>query len=212
MIFHEHAMLGGTAALAVGAHRRHGWGIVGVGAVAAVVPDWDAVSLLFGTEAYSRVHRLWGHNLLVAGLTGAACGLVGYLLYLSTSFSGHVDELLRKLEPKRYAGGQAPPPFAARVLVVWVLVGIVAGVSHLPADMIYGGGPAEPWPVQLFWPFSERGWSYPLFPWGDRGLTLLFIGEMFALYRWPRRGQFIAWLTLAALAAYAVVRRINWLA
>jgi hypothetical protein len=32
--------------------------------------------------------------------------------------------------------------------------------------------------------------------------TLLFIVEMFALYRWPKMSQLIAWLTLIGFAAY----------
>jgi hypothetical protein len=39
-------------------------------------------------------------------------------------------------------------------------------------------------------------------PWGDLGATLLFLVEMFALYRWPTRAGAIAWLTLAAALTY----------
>jgi hypothetical protein len=41
-------------------------------------------------------------------------------------------------------------------------------------------------------------------PWGD--VTVLFVGEMFALYRWPRRDRAVAALTLAAGSAYLLVR------
>jgi hypothetical protein len=206
MIFYEHAMLGGTLGLAVGVHCRHGWGIVAT-AAAAALPDWDAVSRLFGAETYSKVHRLWGHNALIAGSTGAACGLLGYLCHISTRVRGHVDRLLRKLEPRRYIGGGVPARFSITALAGWLIVGIVAGLSHLPADIIYGGGSAPAWPVKVFWPFSEREWVYPVFPWGDLGVTILFIGEMFALARWPRFGTLIAWVTLAAVAVYALTQK-----
>ncbi len=82
------------------------------------------------------------------------------------------------------------------------MVGALAGITHLPADVIYAereGGAA--WPVPLLWPFDERGWMAPILPWGDLGVTALFLGEMFALYRWPRHGQLLAWLTLLLLAS-----------
>src|SRR5579871_981716 len=63
MTFYEHAMLGGTLTAACGAHRRHVWAIVLMAATAAALPDWDGLSLAFGPNAYSAIHRVWGHNL-----------------------------------------------------------------------------------------------------------------------------------------------------
>ena len=59
-------MLGGTLALAAGAHRRHGWPVVLTAAAAAALPDWDGLSLAFGPTAYTAAHRIWGHNVLWA--------------------------------------------------------------------------------------------------------------------------------------------------
>jgi membrane-bound metal-dependent hydrolase YbcI (DUF457 family) len=88
-------------------------------------------------------------------------------------------------------------------MLLWMLVGAVAALSHLPADLVYSGGPGQNvWGVQLLWPFSERSWAIPLIPWGDLGATLIFIGEMFALYRWPRHAQVIALIALLAVAGY----------
>jgi hypothetical protein len=87
------------------------------------------------------------------------------------------------------------------------MVGTAAALSHLPADLIYNGHAQLPaWPVPLLWPFSERGWQLPIVPWGDLGTTAIMLVEMFALYRWPSRAQSIAWLTLAAIAAYVGFR------
>ena len=61
-------MVGATAALAIGLHRRGGWQIVAVAAVAAISPDWDGLPFLFSIEWFDRVPRVWGHNLWAAAL------------------------------------------------------------------------------------------------------------------------------------------------
>ena len=48
MTFYEHAMLGATLALVAGLQRRHGWRIVAMAAVAAVLPDWDGLTIVLG--------------------------------------------------------------------------------------------------------------------------------------------------------------------
>jgi inner membrane protein len=84
---------------------------------------------------------------------------------------------------------------------------MLAGLSHLPADIVFNGGTGlSVWPVPLLWPFSQQGWALPIVPWGEVTVTVLFIGEMFALYRWPRRDRVIAALTLAAGSAYLLAR------
>ena len=75
MTFFEHAMLGGTLALAAGLHRRHGWRIAVMADVAAMLPDWDGLTLIFGPAAYDLSHRIWGHNLLVAAVLGGIVGV-----------------------------------------------------------------------------------------------------------------------------------------
>jgi hypothetical protein len=86
-------------------------------------------------------------------------------------------------------------------------MGVLASLSHLPADLIYGGSPGTPdWPLPLLWPFSPREWGLPLLTWGDLGPTLLFLAEMFALYRWPARAPLLAWLTFLALMSYLASR------
>jgi hypothetical protein len=206
MTVYEHAMLGATVALATGCQRRHGWAIVMMAAAAGALPDWDGLSLLLGGAAYSRVHRVWGHNLLAAALGGLLAGVLGLLCHHSARVRQRTLLLLARLgQPMSPA--MAVPPLSAQTFCVWVVVGILAGLSHLPADVIYGGGESGlSWPVPLLWPFAERGWVVPLLSWGDFGPTVVFLMEMFALYRWPRRGQLLAWLTLLLLAGYLVVR------
>ena len=205
MTVYEHAMLGATIALAAGTRRRHGWGIVGTAALAAALPDADGLSILFGAEAYSRIHRVWAHNILVVSLLGLVTGAGGYGL----SLSGRLTRFARPVPAK------STPPAPASVfsfhgLAVWMCVGLLASLSHLPADLVYAGAPGyTTWPVPLLWPFSAQGWALPVVPWGDLGVTLIFVAEMFALYRWTSHARLIAWTTLAAVLAYI---GIWWLA
>jgi hypothetical protein len=206
MTVFEHAMLGGTLTLALGVRRRHGWSIVLMAGAAAALPDWDGLSLAFGPTAYSTVHRTWGHNLVAAVGAGVLAGGLGLVCHHSVRVRQQATLLLRKLG-QRPADEDAPPPFSAHALIVWLAVGVLAGVSHLPADLIYSTAPPTPdWPVPLLWPFSGRGWSYPILGWGDPGPTVIFVAAMFALYRWRTRAQLVAWITLLALGTYLAVR------
>src|SRR5919201_1944561 len=78
MTVYDHAMAGLSLALAAGLHRRYGWSIAVLAGVAAALPDWHGLSILFGPGAYAHVHRVWGHNLLAASVLG---GLAGGLTY-----------------------------------------------------------------------------------------------------------------------------------
>jgi hypothetical protein len=203
---YEHAMLGGTLTLAVGAHRRHGWPVVLMACAAAALPDWDGLSLAFGATAYSTVHRTWGHNLAAAVAAGVLVGGLGLLCHHSVRVRRQALVLLRKLGQPPPAP-HADPPFSAHALAVWLAVGVLAGLSHLPADLIYSGSPPTPdWPVPLLWPFSERGWSFPILAWGDLGPTVIFLAEMFALYRWRNYAQLLAWITLLVVGSYLTAR------
>jgi LexA-binding, inner membrane-associated putative hydrolase len=224
MTTYEHAMFGASLALVAGLRRRQGWGIVGVAAVAAAVPDWDGLSILFGSTAYANGHRVWGHNVLAASLTGAAAGVVGLLIVRSegirrnkTRPDSKSEKLPASLPPssdpdaseRANEDSAAPlsPSASVATFAVWASVGIVAGLTHLPADIVFNGGAGlTPWPVPVFWPFDRRGWAVPIVPWGDITVTLLFVAEMFSLYRWPGRDRSIAALTLAAASAYLLVR------
>ena len=71
MTTYEHAMVGIDGALALGLQRRHGWQIVALAGLAANLPDCDGLTILFGVHAYAEGHRVWAHNLLIAGLLAA---------------------------------------------------------------------------------------------------------------------------------------------
>lgn len=184
-------------ALATGLHRTQGWGLALMAGPAAAFADWDGLSILFGGEAYSRVHRVWGHNLFATVFLGGAFGAMGYLALLSSRFRRYSIHLPGETQPA------FPPPYSHHNLACWVLVGVLAGASHLPADMVFSGHKEMTvWPVQAFWPLSSQGYVLPLVSWGDMTATILFIGAMFALYRWPGKSQGIAILALVGLHVY----------
>jgi membrane-bound metal-dependent hydrolase YbcI (DUF457 family) len=204
---YEHVMVGVNLALGAGLHLRYGWRLAAVAGLAAALPDWDGLSILFGPAAYAEAHRVWGHNLLAASLLGGVVGAWAYGL----NRAGWFTWIGKRLLPGRasFAARAGSQPRAPGSLALWIGTGVVAGLSHLLADFFYSGhGNSESWPLQLFWPFSTRGWAYPILPWGDLGATILFIVEMFLIYRWPARARMIAWGSLAAVVFYVGVRGI----
>ena len=205
MTVYEHALVGVDGALAAGLHRRYGWQIVAWAACAAVLPDWDGLTLLLGPSWYALGHRVWGHNVLVAGIL-AACvsGLVWRLDPMTSA---------RSWLARRWAAFRADDlaETAARAapggVAVWVTVGVAAAYSHLLADLVFSRGAGLPvWGVPLFWPFDRTDRAYPLVPWGDVGATVILASGMFAMLRWPARTRPIAFGALAAVVAYAAAR------
>jgi hypothetical protein len=204
MTVYEHVMIGANLALGTGLHQRFGWRIIGVAGCAAALPDWDGLSILFGPQAFAGAHRVWGHNLFVATTTGAAFGAAecrwGFLGRLGTRFGQRAGSLRG---PVAIASARPTPAHFS----IWAATGIVACWSHLFADLFYSGhADLTGWPLQLAWPLSTRGWTFPIVPGGDLGATLIFVGEMFALYRWPNRARPIAMGTLLAVIAFVVLR------
>lgn len=195
----EHAMTGASLALALGTQRRHGWGIVLTAATAAALPDLDGLGILFSPSAYETAHRVWGHNLLVAGAGGAVVGAIGYVCQRSTRVRTWVQARWR-------LPSTAPPPSGFIPMLTWLAVGALAGLSHLATDLVFSGTTSSSWPIALFWPLASQRYAVPIVPWGDLGATLIFIATMFALYRWRGREQLIASAALVAVTAYVALR------
>ena len=87
---------------------------------------------------------------------------------------------------------------------------MLAAISHLLADTLVSGTATLPhWEVRWAWPFSDRGWVFALVPWGDPGMTIIFVAGTFAALRWKAQCGWIAQGTLACVACYMVGR---WLA
>jgi membrane-bound metal-dependent hydrolase YbcI (DUF457 family) len=206
MTVYEHAMIGIDGALALGLNQRWGWPIVAMAGAAAVLPDLDGLTLLFGLHWYAEGHRLWGHNLLVVGI---AAVVVSAAAYCTDVFPRIQCWLARHCADLGVGDESADVPRPRRIvdLGVWVAVGVVAAYIHLLADVIYSAGADLPiWGVPLYWPFSREAVVYPLLPWGDVGPTLVFAAGMFAMLRWPKRIQTIAAASLALVVAYVASR------
>jgi membrane-bound metal-dependent hydrolase YbcI (DUF457 family) len=204
---YEHVMLGVTGSLAVGLHRRYGWPIVAVAGAAALLPDWDGLSLALGAAAFDRVHRAWGHNLLVAVLTGAALASLEYRFRWVERTGLRFARRFAQVRPDRTAEIPQPRRPASCGLAAWIAVGVAASLSHTAADVFFSGHATLPnWGIRLLWPFSERAWAYPMVPWGDPGATLIFAAGMFGMLRWAGRVQQVAAATLIAVVVYVLIR------
>ncbi len=197
----EHALLGINGVLAAGLHRQHGWQIAAVAGVAAVGPDWDGLPILFSVAWFDAAHRVWGHNVFACVLLGIALGVADYRFDLVTRAARFVGRFLQLNLSERAL--KIRRTFRRTDLCVWVVVSVLAALSQLPADLVVSGtATLNDWELQLFWPISRRGWVFPLIPWGDIGVTLIFVAGMFGMLRWKTRVQQIACLTLSAVVGY----------
>jgi membrane-bound metal-dependent hydrolase YbcI (DUF457 family) len=204
MTIYEHAMIGINGTLALGLNRRHGWQIVAFAGIAAVLPDLDGLTILLGPSLYADGHRLWGHNLLVAGLVAA---LFSVIAYQTDALTKSQKWLANRWKALSIGDSQTTtPPHRYAKLLLWMLVGVLATYSHLVMDIFYSGGKnLQTWGVPLFWPFSRTEWAYPLVPWGSIGATVILAVSMFAMLRWPTWIRTIATSSLAVVAGYMVL-------
>ena len=207
----EHAMLGINGALSVGLHRRWGWPIVALAGVAAVSPDWDGMFMLIPSQVEN--HRVWGHNVSACVLVGVLLGVTDYYFDVVTRCGRGFTRLMRLTVPQEALATRGR--FVPNELAFWILVVIVAALSHLPADMVVSGTGEDAvvsgteglpdWEVKMLWPFSDRGWVFPLIHWGNPGVTIVFMVGMFAMARWKSHAQAIASATLLLVVAYLIV-------
>ena len=203
MTVYEHAMIGINGTLAMGLHRRHGWQIVALAGFAAVLPDFDGLTILLGPYWYAEGHRLWGHNLLVAGLVAAVVSAIAYQTDAPTKAQRW---LAKRWKMFSVCGDLETPSHRRGELCLWIVVGVVAAYSHLLMDILFSGGRNLPiWGVPLFWPFTSTAWAYPLVPWGNIGATVILAGSMFAMLRWRPWIRTIATGSLIAVVAYMVI-------
>ena len=204
----EHVLLGINGATASGLTKRHGWKIAALAGVAATVPDWDGLTIVVSQSAFATGHRLWGHNLLTCVLAGLFLGGLDYRFDLMARCGRrltrwarwlHLDISAQSLVVRRsFRSGEA---------AAWIVVATAAVLSHLPADAVVSGTATLPdWELHVLWPFSDCGWVYPLIPWGDAGVTIIFVAGLFAMVRWKQQTQPICAATLAAMAIYLAVR------
>jgi membrane-bound metal-dependent hydrolase YbcI (DUF457 family) len=205
MTVYEHAMIGVDGALAVGLDRRYGWPIVAFAGCAAAFPDWDGLTLLLGADLYALGHRIWGHNLLVAGLLGAVTAWLFWRFDLLSRAQKGMAAYWAAFQFDSPVSSRATSPLTESL--VWIAVGIIAAYSHLLADCLFSTGTGLPaWKLPLLWPFTKTLFALPMVPWGDVGTTMVLIAGMFAMVRWPSRRRAIAIATVGLVITYIVVR------
>lgn len=205
MTSYEHFMLGFNGTLAAGLQRRCGWSVAAMAGVAAVLPDWDGLSLVFGAAAFDRVHRTWGHNVFAAVLLATAVAVAEYRYGGLAKVGGWFSTKVRLSQQDDAAGDRAVNGRCGWLL--WIAVAVAASLSHIGTDMLFSGhATLSDWGIRLFWPFSSQEWVYPMVPWGDPAVSILFAAGMFAMFRWSGRLQGVATVTLAAVAAYVLLR------
>ena len=203
MTVYEHAMIGINGTLAMGLQRRHGWQIVALAGFAAVLPDLDGLTILLGRNLYAEGHRLWGHNLIVAGLVAAVVSAIAYQTDAATKIQSW---LAGRWKVFSVWGSPERPSHRRAELCLWTVVGVVAAYSHLLMDILFSGGRNLPiWGVPLLWPFTDTTWAYPLVPWGNIGATVILAVSMFAMLRWQAWIRTIATSSLIAVAVYMAV-------
>ena len=201
----EHAMLGINGVLAVGLDRRWGWQLCAMAATAAVLPDWDGMTILGSVSLFDMGHRVWGHALLICVPLAMLFASLDYRYDLMTRCARGFIRVTHLAVPD--AQLTVRTTFVGRGFFVWMIVAIVATLSHLLGDVIVSGtAELSDWAIRPLWPFRDQGIVYPLVPWGDPGITILFVIGMFAMLRWKKRLQSIAIVTLVGIAIYAGIR------
>ncbi len=199
----EHALLGVNGALALGLHQRYGWRVVALAGAAAILPDWDGFPMLFDMSRFESGHRVWGHNLLACLVAGLLFGSADWYWNLS----GRLVEWLSRFGVKATAT-EIPVDSRSerRRWLVWVSVATLAALTQIPADAVVSGGQGlTDWALKPLWPFSETGFVYPMVPWGNIGMTVIFAVGMILLAKFPLRAQSIAVSTLTLVALFVLV-------
>jgi membrane-bound metal-dependent hydrolase YbcI (DUF457 family) len=142
-------------------------------------------------------HRVWGHNVL-------ACALMALLL---TVLFVNLDVWERVLGMHASLHKYSAPikAMSKSAWAVWWLAMFVAALSQIPADIVVSGGKGlTDWPLKPFWPFSDYSVVYPMVPWGNVGVTVLFAIGMIAMAKQTRYLQTISLITLLAVTIYIV--------
>jgi membrane-bound metal-dependent hydrolase YbcI (DUF457 family) len=215
MTIYEHVMIGVNGSLAFGLNRRYGWQIVALSGIAAILPDLDGLTILLSLpgsawqsnyQLFAQGHRVWTHNLLVAGLLAAVVSALFYCFDILTRIQRRLANYwaMFKIGDNLYHPG-GNHSFGR--MMIWMIVGVAAAYSHLLMDCLFSIGKELPvWGVPLFWPFSDKSYAYPMVPWGDVGATIILAASMFMMIRWPKRIQPIACGSLMLEVCYIIVR------
>jgi membrane-bound metal-dependent hydrolase YbcI (DUF457 family) len=72
--------------------------------------------------------------------------------------------------------------------------------GHTAADLI------TRWPIPVFYPLSERRWSFAIVSWGDGFLTLLLPALAIAAALWPKQRRLVSAVALGGSLIYLAYR------
>jgi hypothetical protein len=197
MVYYDHAMLGATLAVAVGAQRRQGWPVVILAALAGMFPDWDALSRHISPETYRIGHRAWGHNLFAATLGGTLLGLLGYWISRSGPMSFDQESAMPKSNGRRQTSEMG----------FWIILCVLIMWSHPFFDVLYCGWDRDVnWPVRLLWPIVPAGFGRPWMPWNDWGASAILLAGLGAILLLHRHRQLVGVISLSLFGLYVVIR------
>ncbi len=204
----EHAMVGIDLVLAAGGTRRYGWQLAAIAGVAATLPDWDGLPVLWNARLFDQCHRAWGHGLL-------SCFLLAVVIAWSDARYDWITRLARF--GIRWTRVQVPETLSqtqlrvrekatSSIYGVWFLTTLVAILSHPLCDMIVSGGRGlSNWNIRVLWPFSDIGWGWSIFHWGDVRVTLVFVVSVFAMCYWKSKTQLLAIITFLLILGMAII-------
>jgi membrane-bound metal-dependent hydrolase YbcI (DUF457 family) len=80
----------------------------------------------------------------------------------------------------------------------------VALLAHLVTDIYF-----YKWPVQLLWPFSQRGWGVGLLTWNDLVPTALLYSTAAVALSWPAGARVAAAAGIGGLTLYLAWRTVR---
>lgn len=200
----EHALLGVNGLLASGWQHKYGWKMVALAGVAAVVPDWDGLPMLVDMARFEHGHRVWGHNLLACCVVGLVLATIDYCY----DIVGRLASWCCRWGPFK--------PFRTQVEIrerwhrgewaAWMLVAVLAALTQIPADAVVSGAAGlSDWKLKPLWPFSAWELIYPMVPWGNIGITMIFSVTMIFQVKFPQRTRAFALASLSAVFIYILL-------
>ncbi|MDP1560864.1 MAG: metal-dependent hydrolase [Pirellulaceae bacterium] len=200
----EHTLVGLHVAFALGVHRSYGWAAVTMAGLAANVPDWDGLPMLFDMQRFETGHRVWGHNLIAIFLSSLLLGWTQFRYSWIERIAGWLASKIPSLKMRDQTFDVTGPRVGT---VTFFGIALISQLLHLPCDMVVSGGKGlTDWAIQPFWPFSNAGFVYPMIPWGDVGPTVILMAGIIIAAKRPARLATVSMLTLLALSAYLVAR------
>ncbi|MDO5576253.1 MAG: metal-dependent hydrolase [Fibrobacter sp.] len=230
----EHAMVGAYGVLATGLYRPFGWQLAAMAGIAAVLPDWDGLTIFGGMSLFDAAHRCWGHGIVSCLLVATFFAVLDCRFDLVTRTAKCLAILFRlrtekpkenkittteesqQSQPTTQPDVKASIPLADYLIprhssgmafyTIWIVSAIAAAISHPFADMLFSGAAGlSDWDVKIYWPFCDKGLVYPMVPWGDVGVIAIFFAGMFVMLWQKKHIQLVAVATLILAATYILL-------